>query len=165
MKYILSFLLLIFLVVLGIFYYQKNIALEDGPIKEDVIDDVVKEEESISYVPKEASDLIKITSPTPGQQNITSPLVIRGEAKGNWFFEATAPVVLTNWDGLIIAEGYIEAEGEWMTEEFVPFTGTLTFNEEDIPDFNNRGHLILQKSNASGLPEHDMAAEMVIFFE
>lgn len=171
MKYILSFLLLAVLVGLGIFYYQKNSALEDELVEEEQIveenidNDDATEGEIISYVPLEASDLIKITNPVPGQQGLTSPLVITGEARGNWFFEATAPVILTDWNGLIIAEGYIEADGEWMTEDFVPFTGILTFNQTDIPDFNNRGHLILQKSNASGLPEHDMAAEMVIFFD
>jgi Tfp pilus assembly protein PilZ len=43
---------------------------------------------------------------------ITSPLVIKGEARGPWFFEASFPVFLTDWDGLIIAEGIATAEGE-----------------------------------------------------
>lgn len=106
-------------------------------------------------------DMIKVTTPLPNS-NIKNPLVIKGEARGGWFFEATFPVVLTNWDGVIIAEGYGTAEGEWMSENFVPFTATLNFTK---PDFNNRGFLILKKANASGLSENDAALEIPIYFE
>lgn len=106
-------------------------------------------------------DLIKVTYPMPGDE-ITSPLVIKGEARGMWFFEGDFPVVLTNWDGLIIAEGYASAEGDWMTEEYVPFTGTLNFEK---PDFGEKGTLILQKDNPSDLPELDDAFEFDIIFK
>jgi hypothetical protein len=94
---------------------------------------------------------------------IESPLTLEGEVRGSWLFEATAPVVLTDWDGKIISEGYIEAQGDWMTEDFVPFSGTLTFEiPEDMGDFSDTGSLIFQKANPSGLPEHDNALEYTI---
>lgn len=96
-------------------------------------------------------------------QVIGSPLRIEGKARGNWFFEATFPVVLTNWDGLIIAEGFATAQGEWMTEDFVPFTAELTFISDTT--VSDRGSLILQKSNPSGLPENDDAYEITVFFD
>lgn len=114
----------------------------------------------------EKRDLIRIDSPRPNEE-ISSPLTIRGEARGTWFFEATFPVTLTDWDGLIIAEHYAEAQGEWMTEDFVPFEATLEFDSpygEDSPDFMRRGALILQKDNPSGLPEHDDALEIPVRF-
>ena len=80
-----------------------------------------------------------------------------------WFFEASFPVVLTNWDGLIIAEGIATAQGEWMTTEFVPFEATLKFIV-DKNAYSNRGFLILRKDNPSGLPEHDDALEIPIMF-
>ena len=104
---------------------------------------------------------IKVATPTQGQI-IQSPLLIKGEAHGPWYFEATFPVVLTNWDGLIIAEGYATAQDNWMTEEFVPFTAELTFEK---PEYGKRGALILQKDNPSGLPENDDAIEISILFE
>lgn len=107
----------------------------------------------------EKIDLIRVASPRPGE-TIESPLTIEGEARGYWFFEASAPVVLTNWDGLIIAEGYVTADGGWMTEDFVPFSGELTFEADT--SVSERGTLILQKANASGLPEHDDALEFPI---
>lgn len=112
------------------------------------------------------ADLITISTPEPGNA-IVSPLQIAGQARGTWFFEATFPVVLTNWDGLIIAEGFVTADGEWMTEDFVPFSGELTFPnpyQSGDPDFMARGTLILQKANASGLPENDDALELPVMF-
>lgn len=107
------------------------------------------------------SDLIKLQTPQPNQ-SVTSPLKIAGEARGGWFFEGSFPVLLVNWDGLIIAQGFATAQGEWMTEDFVSFTAELEF---DKPFLYNNGALILKKDNPSGLPEHDDALEIPIFFE
>jgi hypothetical protein len=110
------------------------------------------------------TDLIRLTSPLPGD-SVSSPLTIRGEARGNWFFEGSFPLVLTDWDGRIIAEHYATAQGEWMNTEFVPFESVLEFEvPPDIGDFSRRGSLILQKDNASGLPEFDDALEITVFF-
>lgn len=121
-------------------------------------------------VPKEAplvvaneldkTDLIRLNSPRPGQV-IESPLIITGEARGVWFFEASFPVVLVNWDGLIIAQGIAQAQDNWMTNDFVPFVATLVF-PVDKSAYSNRGALILRKDNPSGLPEHDDALEIPV---
>jgi hypothetical protein len=107
------------------------------------------------------NDLIELDSPKPGA-SITSPLKVTGRARGTWFFEATFPVILTNWDGEIIAEGFATAEGEWMTENYVPFSADLHFRQ---PDYGKQGTLILKKANASGLPENDDALEITVSFE
>ena len=106
------------------------------------------------------ADLIRIDSPRPNQI-IQSPLTITGEARGSWFFEASFPVVLTNWDGLIIAQGIATAKSDWMTANFVPFEAKLTFTV-DKNTYSNRGTLILRKDNPSGLPEHDDAFEIPV---
>lgn len=108
----------------------------------------------------EKSDLIRLTTPRPNQV-IRSPLTITGEARGTWFFEASFPVILTNWDGLIIAQGIATAESEWMTTDFVPFKATLTFTP-DATAYSNKGTLILRKDNPSGLPEHDDSLEIPV---
>jgi len=112
------------------------------------------------------SDLIKVQNPKP-HDVITSPITVLGEARGTWYFEATFPIVLVDWDGRIIAEGYAEAEDEWMTEEFVPFKAELTFTKPPYEgtDYGERGALILKKDNPSGLPEHDRAIEIPIRFK
>ena len=109
------------------------------------------------------ANLIRLETPRPNQ-TVTSPLVIKGEARGYWFFEASFPVFLTNWDGLIIAQGIATAKSEWMTEDFVPFEATLNFTV-DPNVYSNRGTLILQKDNPSGLPEHDDALEIPVVIE
>lgn len=113
----------------------------------------------------EKADLIRIDSPRPNQK-VSSPLTITGEARGNWFFEASFPVVLTDWDGRIIAQGIATAKSEWMTTDFVPFEATLTFLV-DTTAYSNRGTLILQKDNPSGLPANDDALEIpvVLYFD
>ncbi len=109
---------------------------------------------------------IRITTPDVNAV-VQSPLRVEGQARGPWFFEGSFPVVLTNWDGLIIAEGVATAEGEWMTEELVPFIATLSFVSpytDGDPEFMQRGSLILRKDNPSGLPEHDDAFEIPVRF-
>lgn len=110
----------------------------------------------------EKANLIRLDTPRQNQI-IKSPLTIKGEARGYWFFEASFPVVLTDWDGLIIAQGIATSKSEWMTSEFVPFEAVLTFTV-DKNAYSNRGTLILRKDNPSGLPEHDDALEIPVVF-
>jgi putative hemolysin len=108
------------------------------------------------------ADLIRLTAPLPGQ-TISSPLTVTGQARGNWYFEAGFPVILTDWDGKIIAQGVAQAQGDWMTTDFVPFKATLTF-VVDKNVYSNRGSLILKKDNPSGLPANDDALEVPVMF-
>ena len=108
------------------------------------------------------SGLIRLASPLPGAQ-ISSPVTITGEARGIWYFEASFPVFLTDWDGKIVAQGIATAQSDWMTADFVPFVATLTFDTADISgQYSDKGTLILKKDNPSGLPEHDDALEIPV---
>lgn len=109
----------------------------------------------------EKIDLIHINYPRPNQI-IESPFVASGEARGSWFFEGDFPIILTDWEGKIIAEGYATAQGEWMTEDFVQFSSTLDFEK---PEYSDKGTLILRKDNPSGLPENDDALEVPVKFK
>lgn len=108
------------------------------------------------------ADLIRLDNPRPGQI-ISSPFTISGQARGNWFFEASFPVILTDRDGKIIAQGIAQAKSDWMTTEFVPFGATLTF-AVDKNIYNTQGSLILKKDNPSGLSQNDDALEIPIIF-
>jgi hypothetical protein len=117
----------------------------------------------------EKADLIRPDNPLPNQ-TIKSPLEFEGEARGYWFFEASFPVILTDWDGKIISQALAAAREEWMTEDFVPFSGKMEFEnpyreKENLPDFMKRGTIIFKKDNPSGLPENDDALEFTVFFE
>lgn len=105
-------------------------------------------------------DVVRVYEPAVDQR-VVSPLTIRGEARGQWFFEASFPVVLTDWDGRIITQGVAQAGADWMTADYVPFTAVLTF---DVPTVGETGALILRKDNPSGIPEYDDAYEMRVRF-
>lgn len=96
-------------------------------------------------------NLIRLDQPKPNQE-ISSPLVVRGEARGYWFFEASFPVRLLDGNGneISLNPPYIMTASEWMTEDFVPFEAMLTF----VPPSTREGTLILEKDNPSGLPEN-----------
>lgn len=128
-----------------------------------------KLEYNIEILEKEYAKTIIIEFPTTNQI-ISSPLIIKGRAKGNWFFEATFPVTLVDWDGRIIAESYVTAKDDWMTESFIPFEGKLEFKNPSFPNtdvdhFSHRGTLIFRSANPSGLPEHQYYFELPIRFK
>ncbi len=104
---------------------------------------------------------ILLDEPLVGQV-VKSPMRISGSAPGNWFFEASAPVIVTNWDGLIIGESYIKAQGDWMTTDYVSFDGYVEFENTEYGDY---GFLILKKDNPSGEPHMDDAVEMRVEFK
>jgi len=111
------------------------------------------------------SVLIRVTNPLKNA-TIKSPLIVTGEARGTWYFEASFPVVLVDWDGKIIAEGIAMAQDEWMTENLVPFRAELFFKTSDISgNYSNRGTLILKKDNPSGLSQFDRALEVPVLLE
>lgn len=104
-------------------------------------------------------DLIQVEVPTQNSK-VSSPLEIKGRAKGYWFFEAVASVKLVDEDHNLLGRGSITATKEWMTEDFVPFESSLEFEEPST----GKGYLILNRANASGKPEHDRALHIPVKF-
>lgn len=97
----------------------------------------------------EYSDFIKAESPRPNSK-VVSPLRISGSARGNWFWEANSTAELYDANGKSLGTAFVIAQGDWMSEEFVPFEGTLEFGKPDTPI----GKLVLRNDNPSGLPEN-----------
>ena len=114
---------------------------------------------SSSSADAQAHDMIELESPA-SNDIVTSPLTITGQARGNWYFEASFPVELLDANGNRLAMHYAEAQGEWMTTEFVPFKSTITFLTPTTPT----GTLILHKDNPSGLPENDDSIRIPVRF-
>jgi hypothetical protein len=149
---------LVLIVVLGAGYLLfSNQSSNEKPT--DTVVDPVDPVEQVT-VDSGNNDLISVTTPQP-EQEVSSPIQVSGQARGYWFFEATAPVTVTNWDGLILGEGYMEAQGDWMTEEFVPFTGEIVY-EPELNAYSATGTIIFRRANPSGLPENDDAFEMQV---
>ena len=106
-------------------------------------------------------EFIVVASPRPGAV-IRSPFKIKGQARGTWFFEGDFPIILKDHNGRTIASGFVTAKGPWMTKNFVPFEGTLTFDKPTAP---GRGALVFQKDNPTDRPELDDAMELPVHFK
>ncbi len=106
-------------------------------------------------------EFIIVQSPKPGTV-ISSPLKIRGRARGTWFFEGDFPLILKDQKGFVIAQGFVTARGEWMTEKFVPFAGTINFKK---PGAGTRGVLVFKKDNPTDRPELDDSLELPVYFK
>ena len=81
---------------------------------------------------------------------VKSPLTVSGEARGNWYFEASFPVKILDANGNQLGIIPAQAQSEWMTTDFVPFSTSLVFSTSTT----DTGTLVLEKDNPSGLPEH-----------
>lgn len=104
------------------------------------------------------ADII-VDSPAPNAV-VTSPLTITGKARGTWYFEASFPVRLLDDDGNELVVIPAQAQGDWMTEDFVPFSVTLAFVTTA-----KTGTLVLERDNPSGMPENDKAIEIPVRFQ
>lgn len=116
-----------------------------------------------SAAPEAYKDLIAVDTPKKGE-SVSSPLTVSGKARGQWFFEGDFPVVVTDWDGKVIGQGYAQAQGEWMTTHYVSFKGTISFTvPPDTP--YRRGTVIFKKNNPSDMREHDDVFEVPATFQ
>lgn len=107
----------------------------------------------------ELSEIIMIDNPRPNTK-ISSPLTITGQARGTWYFEAVFPVEVRDGNDKLIASGQAQAQGDWMTEDFVPFTATLEFEKPASAP----GILILKKNNPSELPKNEKSLIVPVKF-
>jgi len=90
--------------------------------------------------------MIQVTSPTPNMAvSKSQPLVVTGRAVGPWYFEASFPVKLLDSAGNLLIQTHADAQSDWMTTDFVPFTATLTFTTTATS-----GTLVLENDNPSG---------------
>jgi hypothetical protein len=107
----------------------------------------------------EKIDLIRVNQPRPNTL-IQSPLEIKGEARGYWFFEADFPVRLFDANSTELGTGIARTSSNWMTEDFVPFEVEIEFQ---MPT-TKKGTLILEKDNPSGLPENADELRIPVLF-
>lgn len=90
---------------------------------------------------------IVVTSPAVNAK-ISSPLTVTGKALGNWYFEASAPVLVYDSKGVLLGQGPLKAVGDWMTTNFVNFTGSITFTKPST----TTGYVVFKNDNPSGDP-------------
>lgn len=105
-------------------------------------------------------EAVVVVSPLPNSV-INSPVVIKGKARGLWFFEASFPVKIVDANGQELGIVPAQAQADWMTEDFVPFEVTVGFNQPST----SSGFIVLSRDNPSGLPKNDAEVRLPIRFD
>ena len=137
------------------------IALFVIPAKAPVVEQPADNTTATSTASKaQFADMLTLDTPLPNT-SITSPLTISGQARGTWFFEASAPYELRDASGKVIAQGTLRADN-WMTEDFTPFTATATFPTQPA---GSKGTLVLKNDNPSGDPSRDKSLQIPVVFK
>lgn len=90
-----------------------------------------------------SEDDIVVTSVT--KKNDTT-IHIEGRARGPWYFEASFPIEVKDNNGARLALAPMMTSAEWMTTEFVPFSGDITLSRA----YSGVTTIVLQKDNPSG---------------
>lgn len=163
---LLTTLILIIIALVGYLAYQNQIDVLPIPTPQ--------EQPAPSPTPSPAPAPIPAPTPTPtSTQNpliqvtapiqnslVTSPLQITGQARGNWYFEASFPIRLEDANGVVLGRTTGQAQADWMTTNFVPFSATLTFTTPTT----TTGWLFLEKDNPSGLPANAAQIQIPVTF-
>jgi hypothetical protein len=95
--------------------------------------------------------------------NAQTPIIIQGRARGTWYFEASFPIELRDSNGAVLGTAIAQAQSDWMTTEFVPFSATLTPNSPILS--GTQATLVLKKDNPSGDPVRDDSIEIPIVLQ
>ena len=106
------------------------------------------------------SDRIVVEAPLPGAIAET-PLIVRGRARGAWYFEGEIGLKLVDPNYNVIARGFATAKDEWMKKGFVPFEGRIAFQR---PAESNRVILIVSRNNPSEDRSLDAVLEVPLVF-
>jgi hypothetical protein len=121
----------------------------ESPKQVVISDDIVVVETNGGDDIKEEAEVILISP--QANEVVRNQDVITGQARGNWFFEATFPLLIKDASGEVLATGFVETQDDWMTSEWVAFQGTLNFNVAT----STFGELVFKKNNPSALPEYE----------
>ncbi len=102
-------------------------------------------------------DRVFVTSPEPGS-TVGKTFQLKGEAPGNWYFEASFPIKVIDPEGNTLANSYGQAQSDWMTTNQVPFVGEVKIEKA----YSGPATVVIMKDNPSGLPEHDDSIDFQI---
>jgi hypothetical protein len=119
----------------------------------------VEELPVITYNNSSSNDIV-VELPFPDAV-VGKDFSVIGQARGGWYFEASFPIEILDKDGKVLAHIPAQAQGEWMTSEFVPFKADLKIPET----YTGPATLVLKKDNPSGLPEKEASISFPITIE
>lgn len=107
------------------------------------------------------TDIFKTVSVATGAL-IKPKTKVTGEVRGNWFFEGSFPAELRVGTSTILWSGVAQAQGSWMTTNFVPFTMNISYTALGT---TTPATLILKKDNPSGEPINDDELQIAVMVQ
>lgn len=110
--------------------------------------------------PVDVASQVEMVSPLPNSE-VKSPIQVAGRAKGGWFFEANAGLAVLDANKTPITIGNVTATTDWMTEDYVSFTGKITY---PAAYKGKNGFIQLSNANPSGLPENSKTFLVPVLF-
>ncbi len=111
----------------------------------------------VSSTPVEPEIIVDYPKPN---DVVTSPLIVKGRARGTWYFEGQFPITLYYGVQNSFVNINAFALGEWMTEDYVDFEVIISF---PVP-LENDGLLVLSKNNPSDLEENNASLRIPLRF-
>lgn len=122
-------------------------------------DEVVSSVSQLKYRNASADNIV-VSKPLP-EEKVAQTFGVQGEARGGWYFEASFPIEITDSNEVMLTTAIAQAQGEWMTELFVPFKAQV-----QIPaSYHGPATVILKKDNPSGMPENDGSLSYSVVIE
>jgi len=150
-------ILIILLAGAAYFHWQST---QETPMLEPIVGEEGQSGEIIEPVPApDMLDMVRLTQPV-ANQTVSSPLVVRGQARGTWFFEASFPVWLYDESGNELALAIASTTEEWMTNDFISFQAIVEFENPGT----GIGSLVLENDNPSDLPENQYEVRVPVRF-
>jgi hypothetical protein len=145
-------LFLILIVTAGVLYFippQKAVA--PAPVAPTIPESNTQANNTAATSTLEANVVVEVEIDRPQpSDSVSSPLHIKGRARGFWFFEASLPISVLDANKKVLARIPVQAKGDWMTENFVEFETDITFTK---PQTEN-GFLLVENDNPSGLSQN-----------
>lgn len=105
-------------------------------------------------------DMIEVQN-IPAGVTVLPSFKVFGQARGTWYFEASFPIEVVAQGGMQIAIGHAQAQGDWMTEAFVPFIASVVITKT----YSGPAMLILRNDNPSGDSARDASVEIPIVIQ
>lgn len=114
---------------------------------------------AVEYMNASKDDIV-VVSPKSGS-TFGQVVAVSGTARGTWYFEASFPITIEDDSGNIIGQGIGSAQGDWMTEDFVPFKAIIGLSRP----YAGPATVILKKDNPSGDSIRDASVSVPIVIQ
>lgn len=154
---LIGILVLVVITSVGYFFYTQT---AHAPVETAGNESGVNPATSDFIYVNASGDTIRVDEPVPNAV-VGKTFSVAGSARGVWYFEASFPVEVTAPDGTVLAQLPATANGDWMTNDFVPYIVSLKITN----GYTGPATVTLKKDNPSGEPERDASVSFSVVIQ